>query len=537
MRHVTAQQLSAFLDGALSGVSRELVTRHLAACADCRERHALWHIYDEVLQRVLSWEPDEHTMEEASARVELALTAERRGLTPPEFTSVLHPVIAPNPGAASPSASGMFPTLPPVSQHAAPRPVMAAPPTPQPPAPAHITPSANAYPLDPPAAPSPPPVSAPPASQPPAFQPPPPPRAPYGTAPFVYPPEPPAAAPPPYAPPPPPAAPAQWYPPPAPQAGAPPQWYPPPAHVGAPQQWYSPPPPPGWAPPISVHEDLRPHAAAPAAPWSNAPSAPKKHSWGPVLAIGAALLVMFVLTSPWVPDVIRIRVPAHDSGTPTVELVHHDASSAATDPQSGLAERTSSEPPPAPYRALAATADSTAAHAEPQRADSVPPPPPPVVTPVPKPAATAKPHTPAHIRPRTAPDEDSQSQDEGGSAAGVEHSSTFIPVQIKTEVQLSPSPKSSPAPAPATDTVGDQALPLLCGEVVDESGAPIEGVRIQVMVPSLSVRTDKRGRFCVALPAGEHTFLVDAAGYSAVTRGVELTSGTFETHITLTAAH
>src|SRR6185503_7957816 len=114
-RHVTAQQLSAFLDGALSGVSRELVTRHLAACADCRERHALWHIYDEVLQRVLSWEPNEHTMEEASTRVELALTAERRGLPPPEFTSVLHPVMPSSPGfGASPSASGMFPALPPV---------------------------------------------------------------------------------------------------------------------------------------------------------------------------------------------------------------------------------------------------------------------------------------------------------------------------------------------------------------------------------------------------------------------------------------
>ena len=85
--------------------------------------------------------------------------------------------------------------------------------------------------------------------------------------------------------------------------------------------------------------------------------------------------------------------------------------------------------------------------------------------------------------------------------------------------------------------MGDQSLPLLCGDVVDDSGAPIEGARIQVMVPSLTARTDKRGRFCVALPAGEHTFLVDAAGFSAVTRGVELTGGTFETHVTLTAAH
>jgi hypothetical protein len=515
---VTAQQLSAFLDGALSGVSRELVTRHLAACADCRERHALWHIYDEVLQRVLSWEPDEHSMEEASARVELALTAERRGLTPPGFASVLHPVIASNP--TSPSTAGLYPTLPPMAppRAAAPQwPIASAPPPPAPPAP-----SANAYPLDPPAM-TPPPPS-------PAYM-----MAPL--PPYVAPVAPPAPAAPWYTPPPPVGyAPAPPYPPPPGYAPPPSSYAPPPSSYAPPLPvGYAPPPPASYSPPISVHEDMRAQRTPPA-PWARTPVPPKKRQWGPVLLVGAALLAVVLFASPWVPDVIRIRLP--DGQQPSVELVHQDAPAAAAtarDPQLRLAERTSSEPPATPYRALPAdSADRSAAAAH---AESTAPAPPVVVAP-PPPAPAAKPRsvvrTPAPVRARV-PKDETASEDESGTAAGVEHSMTFVPVQVKTEVRLSSSQPSA-TPAPATDTVGDQALPLLCGEVVDESGAPIEGARIQVMVPSLTVRTDKRGRFCVALPAGEHTFLVDAAGFSAVTRGVELTGGTFETHVTLGAA-
>ena len=80
MRHVSKQQLSAFVDGALSGVSRELVTRHLAACHSCREKHMAWKAADEALRGALAWTPNERTLEEWSSRVELCLTAERKGL-------------------------------------------------------------------------------------------------------------------------------------------------------------------------------------------------------------------------------------------------------------------------------------------------------------------------------------------------------------------------------------------------------------------------------------------------------------------------
>jgi len=267
---------------------------------------------------------------------------------------------------------------------------------------------------------------------------------------------------------------------------------------------------------------------------------PKQSPWGRALLIGAAVLGVLLLLSTFLPDVIRIRVPEGRDASPTVELVHRDAPTLAPEQQQRLAERTSSEPPLVPYRAL--PADSAAARSTPAEAPQVAHSdsalaPPAVVAAPPKPAVTAKAHAPARIRPRVSPDP--QSEDEGGTAAGVEHSTTFVPVSVKTEVRLSssqPSSQASSPPAPAADTVGDPSLPLLCGEVVDESGAPIEGARVQVMVPALTIRTDKRGRFCVALPAGERTFLVDAAGFQAVTRGVELSGATFETHVTLTAA-
>jgi hypothetical protein len=470
VRHVTAQQLSAFLDGALSGVSRELVTRHLAACADCRERHALWHIYDEVLQRVLSWEPSDHVMEEASTRVELTLTAERRGLPPPPFTSVLHSVIGSAPGApTSPSASGLFPTLPPITPTpatATPAPRRSTPPATAPPSPVPyggIVPSAHAYPLDPPEI-APPPIAPPPHA---------------ATPPLIV-------------------------------------------FQGAPAApWYTP-PPPVFSPPMPVHEAPRAHVEPSAVPWASLPPPPRrKHPLGRVLLVCAALLGVALLASPWLPDVIRIRLP---DGWPGVGSVERSAPPTAPDPRMRLAERAASEETLVPGAALPPPVDSAAARSTSTDA-------------APAPARTAS-RSPVRPRVRPVRPEQPESEDEAGTAAGVAQSMTFVPVQVKTEVQLSPSkPASASSASPAAaDTVGDQALPLLCGQVVDESGAPIEGARVQVMSPALTIRTDKHGRFCVALPAGERTFLVEATGYSAVTRGVELDGATFETHVTLAAS-
>ena len=53
MIHLTVQQLSASLDGALTGPSLELVVRHLAACHDCRDRQARLAKHDDALRRLL----------------------------------------------------------------------------------------------------------------------------------------------------------------------------------------------------------------------------------------------------------------------------------------------------------------------------------------------------------------------------------------------------------------------------------------------------------------------------------------------------
>ena len=500
MRHVTAQQLSAFLDGALTGVSRDLVTRHLAACADCRERHALWHIYDEVLQRVLSWEPNDRTMEEASTRVELTLTAERRGLPPPDFTSVLHPVIASTPGpTAPPRNSSLFPTLPPIQ---APRP--AAPPAPA----ARVTPA--------------PPATMPPA--PPAAPPPPqleyaPPPAPVAGPPPSMPPDPDRYLPPP---------PSAWAPP---QAPSPPAYMPP-----APAPQFVPQPARGYAPPIAPYEDFRPRPEPHDIPWASVPRPQRGHRMRAVLIACGVLAALLLLAMPFMPDVIRIHAPDGSHVTRVEFMQGGQGAQPAVDPAQRLAERTSSAPPPEPYRALPAAAESVTA--KPAAVDtpvtaSVPPPPPAQVKPPeaakPKPHAATKPHTAPHREPQATEPE---------TTTGAENSITFVPVQVKTEVHLSSTqPKPAAAAAPAADSAADASMPLLCGEVLDESGAPIEGARVRLTAPPLTVRTDKRGRFCVACPAGERTFLVDAPGFVAVTRGVELTDGTFETHITLAAEH
>jgi hypothetical protein len=328
-----------------------------------------------------------------------------------------------------------------------------------------------------------------------------------------------------------------------------------------------------------VHEDLRAHPERPTVAWASVPlRKPRKRRHRLALA-GALLVVAAVLATPWLPDVIRIQMPdSLEPRVPRVEFVHHGPNPSSLAPGARLAERTSSTPPPAPYRALpvpAESADARPAEIEtdvtqpavvppsidervppsqadaasaPEPATGTPPPspnPPPrnpdaaaltptrAVTPAPqkratRPAPAARKPAPAPARARPTPAVATQPEDEGGTAAGAEHSMTFVPVQVKTEVRLSPtSPASAAGAAGAASAAGSAAV---------DTGAPIEGARVQLTAPPLTVRTDKRGRFCVACPPGERTFLVDAPGFAAVTRGVELTGGTFETHISLSPA-
>ncbi len=174
MRHLTVQQLSASLDGALSGVSLELVTHHLATCRECRDRHSALAKQDETLRRLLAWVPSDHELEDMHIRLEAILDADARGNVPPAHAQVHAAAPAPKPAApvtavAPVSVPAPPPAAAPVTKAVAPapKPVAVAPPAPAP------------APVIAPPAPAPAPVIAAPApAPPPAPKPAPAPRAP-----------------------------------------------------------------------------------------------------------------------------------------------------------------------------------------------------------------------------------------------------------------------------------------------------------------------------------------------------------------------
>ncbi len=83
MNHLTVQQLSASLDGAVTGPSLELVVRHLSACQECRDRQARLARHDDALRRLLAPEPSEAFLEDLGTRAEDIAVAIARGLPPP----------------------------------------------------------------------------------------------------------------------------------------------------------------------------------------------------------------------------------------------------------------------------------------------------------------------------------------------------------------------------------------------------------------------------------------------------------------------
>ena len=100
------------------------------------------------------------------------------------------------------------------------------------------------------------------------------------------------------------------------------------------------------------------------------------------------------------------------------------------------------------------------------------------------------------------------------------------------------SDTSDPAPrhsAPASDRDSDDRRdgPMICGEVRNTQGVPIEGARVTLTSPSRVVRTDRRGRFCIACPPGPRTIRIEATGRAPVTRTVQLGRNRLETRFTL----
>lgn len=89
MNHLTVQQLSSALDGALVGPSLEVVVRHLAVCGDCRDRQSRLVRHDDVLRRLLSPEAGEAFLEALGSRAEDIAVSIVRGVQPPPMATTV----------------------------------------------------------------------------------------------------------------------------------------------------------------------------------------------------------------------------------------------------------------------------------------------------------------------------------------------------------------------------------------------------------------------------------------------------------------
>ena len=129
MKHLTSLQLCAFLDDVLVGAPDDQTARHLASCAICRTRYESWCHVDDSLRELLGQDPDEHAMEQRMSWVEIAVTAERKGLPAPEFAELRIPLAhAPAPSTrAAPPPVAPTPVAPAPLREPLKRPVLHAP--------------------------------------------------------------------------------------------------------------------------------------------------------------------------------------------------------------------------------------------------------------------------------------------------------------------------------------------------------------------------------------------------------------------------
>ena len=96
-------------------------------------------------------------------------------------------------------------------------------------------------------------------------------------------------------------------------------------------------------------------------------------------------------------------------------------------------------------------------------------------------------------------------------------------------------PKTS-THATSRDDAG-RSGPMLCGEVRNTQGQPIEGARVYLVSPPRMVRTDRSGRFCLSCPQGQRTIRIEATGRATVTRTVQQGRNRLETRFTLNAVN
>jgi len=127
-------------------------------------------------------------------------------------------------------------------------------------------------------------------------------------------------------------------------------------------------------------------------------------------------------------------------------------------------------------------------------------------------------------KPKALPEED------GWNAT--EPTAMIVPVRITTEVELSGDSERTPTP-PAPEPKAGEEWPLVCGQVVDASGAAVENAEVRIESTDITERTDKNGRFCLACPTRKLSLLVGADGHDSVHYAVELEGLTTQVRVTL----
>ncbi len=244
---------------------------------------------------------------------------------------------------------------------------------------------------------------------------------------------------------------------------------------------------------------------------------------------GVTALLLALVALPFMPETVRITLPdGWRLGLPHVELVHKGAG---------------------PGQDELAGADSAAARGQDRDDASVFAPGLPLDAIRAERSAGSGEGRLARARPTArlhrAPQPPVQpTQDEFDNADDVtyvpDHGVSMIPKRVKTEIRLASAIErgavdmhgtTTPA-ADGTDADRSAAAhagrgdgrdwPLLCGQVVDESGTPVGGASVELESPSLTVSTDANGHFCLASPEGVRTLWIDGGGRGRATRVVSL---------------
>ena len=122
--------------------------------------------------------------------------------------------------------------------------------------------------------------------------------------------------------------------------------------------------------------------------------------------------------------------------------------------------------------------------------------------------------------------------EEDGAFFSSEPTAMIVPVRITTQIELAGSSQEIPTPPAPELKTGDE-WPVLCGEVVDSTGAGVDGADVRIEATDVTERTDHKGRFCVVSPVRKLTLLVGTEGREPVRYAVELEGKTTQVRVTL----